>query len=107
MDRLKAIIERIEAELHSEGFSKKEIFEKCKNGYGDPSSYFELLVDLRLEGKKELPMEELWESMKKQLNEKDALIAHADKEYRRLQNSYRGLKSDHEDLIRSIKKKQS
>lgn len=105
MDRLKSIIERIESELKTEGHIKKEIWTKSATGYGDPRSYFDLLVDLKLDGKKDLTMEELWENMKMQLNEKDSLIAHADKEYRKLQNSYRGLLQDHEELIKSNSKK--
>lgn len=101
MDRLKAIIERIEKELKEEGFEKKPVFEKSSSGYGDMSSFFDLLVDLRLDGKKDLTLQELWENMKKQLNDRDSTIAHADKEYRKLQNAYRGLKNDYEELIKT------
>lgn len=105
MDRLKAIIQRFEEELKKEGFEKKDIFEKSKDGYGDVRSYFDLLVDLKLEGKTIPSSEEIWTNMKKQLNERESTISHADNEYRKLSNKYRGLQNDYDNLLREQDKK--
>ena len=68
MDRTKQIINRIEEELIRENFKKKIITQQSEFGYGDLNSFFELMVDLRLEGKITVSSEEVWENMKKQIN---------------------------------------
>lgn len=100
MDRLKAIIQRFEEELRKEGYEKKEIFERSKEGYGDVRSFFELLVDFKLEGKEIPTVEEMWTNMKKQLNEREGTIAYANEEYRKLSNRVRGLQNDYDALLR-------
>ena len=83
-DRSKQIIERIKKQLESDGFKETKITGQSKTGFSDYDSFFDLMVDLKLEGKNEPTAEEIFNSMKQQFNYAKSLIAHAEKEYQRL-----------------------
>lgn len=83
-DRSKQIIERIINQLKTDGFKETKITDQSKTGFSDYDSFFDLLVDLKLEGKNEPTAEEIFNSMKAQFNYAKSLIHHAEKEYQRL-----------------------
>jgi hypothetical protein len=99
-DRLKGIIERIESSLSSEGLERKVVSEKSEHGPADYPSFFEMMVDLKLEGKPEPGAQEVWEQMKAQANYLRAELLYAFSEYRKLENRCRGLEAD---LLERIK----
>ena len=101
MDRHKFIISRVEEDLRDEGFVKKEIFTSSENGFGDLKSFFEVMIDLRLQGEKDISPEQVWEDMKKQINFLKISLVKAAEDYRKLENNYRGLKKDYEELIKT------
>ena len=57
-----------------------------QSGFGDYSSFLELLIDLKLEGKDIPSGEEVFNNIKKQINHAQGLIFHASKEYKKLEN---------------------
>lgn len=103
MDRSKSIIERIEERLKEEGFSKKNILESSETGLGDYNSFFDLMIDLRLDGKEHVAAQEIWEDMKKQINFFRRNLSKAADDYRKLENKYRGLQNDYEEAIKEKK----
>lgn len=58
------LIQRIEENLINQGFKKKPIYQRKEFGFGDFESFFDLMVDVRLEGRELLTAEEVWEEMK-------------------------------------------
>lgn len=81
-DRQKAIIERIIKDLKLEGFDEINISEKLKNGYGDYSSYFQVLVDCKLDGVSFPTSQEVFDNMKKQINYASSTISEVEKAFR-------------------------
>jgi hypothetical protein len=106
MDRFKIIIDRIESELKNEGLTKKIIFEASESGYADFASFFELMVDLRLDGKDQLKAEEVWENMKKQTNYWRMTILKAAEDSRKMENRIRDLQNNYDELIKEQKTKE-
>jgi hypothetical protein len=99
-DRQNSIITRIEQGLKDAGHDNKTIRECAESGFGDMPSFFELLVDLKLEGKKDPSPQEIWENMKKQINYLKVVITQAGDDYRKLENKARGLQADYNQLLR-------
>ena len=97
--RHKAIIERISKELQDEGFEVKGIFESSPQGPGDSNSYFDYLVDLKLEGRKIPSSQDLWEEFKKQLNHYQKIVIDADKEYNKVYTKVRGYEERIQELL--------
>jgi hypothetical protein len=100
MDRLKELIARITKALEEEGIEVEPIFEHSKNGFGDFQSFFELMIDVRLDGKDKLDAQEVWENMKKQLNWLQTAAIVASDDYRKLENRFRNLQNDYQLLIK-------
>lgn len=97
-ERLQAIIDRISQELKEEGYEVNNIHESSAEGPGDASSFFDYLVDLKLDGQKIPTTQVLWESFKKQLNHSQKLVRYADEEYEKVYTKYRGLEEQIKDL---------
>lgn len=105
-ERLKALIERITKDLESEGFVRKNIDHQAKESYGSNRSFFDILIDMRLEGnKKELSAQDVYENMKPHINYLENLIRGVSTDYRNLEIKYKHLKSDYEEVIRENPKK--
>lgn len=100
-DRTSALIERIESELIDRGFEKKR-FWGVSNEIPH-NSYFEFLVDRRLDGFDEMTPQETWEYMKKITNKLQAELSKAADEYRKKENQVRHLKNDYERLLKENK----
>lgn len=99
-ERLQAIIDRISKELKDEGYEEKDIYESSPQGPGDSNSFFEYLVDLKLEGQRIPTSQELWEAFKKQLNHSQKIVRDADKEYNKAYTKFRGLEEQIRDLTK-------
>lgn len=97
-ERTKQLIARIEDELTKQGFSPKKIFESRADGMGIYKSFFEVLVDLKLEGKSNPTAQEVWEEMKAHINYLGRNLAKASDDYRKLENKVRHLEKDLDDL---------
>jgi hypothetical protein len=83
-DRTSALLEKIESELIQRGFEKKRFW-----GVSDEiphSSYFEFLVDRRLDGLDEMTPQETWEYMKSITNRLQTELSKASEEYRKKEN---------------------
>lgn len=91
MDREKALIERITQNIVDDGYTRKVIYNKLEFGIGNGKSYFDILVDRKLEGKEYPTAQEVWEEMKMQLNFLNSVAAKASDEYLKLQNKIRDL----------------
>jgi hypothetical protein len=91
MNREDALLKRIEENLANDGYVRKNIYSKSEYGIGDNASYFQALVDRKLEGKEYPTAQEVWEEMKSQLNFLRGVAGKASEEYLRLQNKYRDL----------------
>lgn len=100
MSRHDQIIERTRQNLIDDGYKETEIYEKNKEGMGDYESFFELMVDRKLDGQKEPTAQEVWESMKAQLNYAEKEIRDANKEYTKLFNKHFDLQQLHDDLLK-------
>ena len=101
MNREDALLKRIEENLSNDGYVRKNIYSKLEYGIGNNASYFQALVDRKLEGKEYLTAQEVWEEMKAQLNYLGGIAAKASDEYLKLQNKYRDL----EEHIKWLEKK--
>lgn len=104
MDRQKRIIERVKQTLVEEGYSEKKVTECSDSGFGDLSSFFEVMVDQRLEGKRELSAQEVFENMKMQINSLSATLRKGAEDYRKLENRHRALESDYFELIKESRR---
>jgi hypothetical protein len=100
MDRTKEIIERIAKNLREQGYEENPIHERVDSGLGDYDSFFQIMVDSRLEGV-ELSAEEIWENMKKQINHLRKIIQDAERDYGRLTTKYRTAQENYEALQRA------
>lgn len=103
MNRHNQIIERICKDLEAEGYSKNIILSSNETGYGDHPSFFDVLIDLKLEGK-EINNQAIWENMKKQILFLQINLNDASKEYLILSNKYRDLENNYNDLLRESKR---
>jgi hypothetical protein len=92
MNREDEIVKRIEQTVSEDGYVRKNIYTRLQFGMGNNTSYFQVLVDRKLEGKEYPTAQEVWEEMKMQLNFMNSVAAKASEEYLRLQNKYRDLK---------------
>lgn len=101
MTREDEILKRIEQAVSSDGYVRKNIYTRIQFGIGNNTSYFQVLVDRKLEGKEYPTAQEVWEEMKMQLNFVNSTAAKASEEYLRLQNRYRDL----EEHIKWLEKK--
>jgi chromosome segregation ATPase len=91
MNREDALLKRIEEDLTNDGYVRKNIYSKLEYGMGNNASYFQALVDRKLEGKEYPTAQEVWEEMKSQLNDLGGVAARASEDYRKLQNKYKNL----------------
>lgn len=99
-ERFKAIVERAKARVTEDGHVEKKIYERSADGMGKYESYFDLLVDRRLDGQGEPTAREVFDSMKAQLNFAAKTIADAEKEYTRLFNEHFDLKQINDDRLK-------
>lgn len=99
-DRTKAIIQKIEDELKNNGFVRKNILNSKSGGIALAKSYFDALVDLKLEGKDEPKSQEIWEEMKEHINYLSLTLSKAADDYRKLENKVRHLEQDIAELIK-------
>lgn len=104
-DRSRAIIERIEKSLKEEGYSKNLITEKLKESIIQHPSFFDYLVDLKLQGKSEPSSQTQWEDIKAYVNHLESIIRDAEKSYRSLDIKFKHLTKSYEELIREQKSK--
>lgn len=98
-DRSKQIIKRIEDVITAEGVIKKKIYHSMQYGMGTANSYFEALVDIRLEGKTDPKSQEIWEEMKAHVNYLTRNLVKASEDYAKLETKVRGLEQDIRDMI--------
>lgn len=96
------ITERFEKVVADAGFKNEKTWHSAQQGPGDFPSYFEYLVERKLEGKENLePIpEEMWKAMKMQLNFYSRQLAKAAEDYTKLQNKLR----DAELMIRDLQR---
>ena len=100
MDREQQIIDRIEAIVLAEGIIRKNIYGSAQYGIGSSKSYFDVLVDKRLEGKSYPTAQEVFEEMKMNVNYLTRSLVKASEDYAKLETKIRGLENDIRDLIR-------
>lgn len=91
MNREDEIIKRIEQTVSEDGYVRKNVYTRLQFGMGNNTSYFQVLVDRKLEGKEYPTAQEVWEEMKMQFNFMNSVAAKASDEYLRLQNKHRDL----------------
>lgn len=91
MNREDEISKRFEQTVAADGYVRKNIYTKQQFGMGNNTSYFQVLVDRKLEGKEYPTAQEVWEEMKMQFNFMNSVAAKASEEYLRLQNRVRDL----------------
>ena len=101
MSRADQIIERTKNSLIEDGYVEKNVYERSSEGMGDHDSFFSLMIDRRLKGQKEPSAEEVWISMKQQINYAAITIADAEKEYEKLFNKHFDLKQLYADIMKS------
>lgn len=108
-DREAQIIQRIRETLKNEGISDVTIRDFSKYGIGSAKSYFEALVDFRLEGKEDPTARDVWDQMKAQINYLTSSLVKASEDYAKLESRLRGSKEDERDRLRDTieKDKQS
>lgn len=97
-ERTKQLISRIEEQLKAEGYSVNRILESRADGMGIAKSFFEVLVDLKLEGKENPTAQEVWEEMKAHINYLGRNLSKGADDYRKLENKVRHLEQDLDDL---------
>lgn len=100
-ERTKARYERIENAVADEGYIPKKVFGKSQTGYGDFETYFEILVDCKLQGIKYPTAQQIFENMKLQINHYRAENNTYSEEYFKLQNEIRNLKQDIQEMRRN------
>jgi hypothetical protein len=98
MDRQKTLIERIHKQLAEDGYVKNDIHAQVKYGIGNARSYFDALVDIKLEGLDYPKAQDVWEEMKMQINYLTKSLLKASRDYDILQAKCRGLEEDIRDL---------
>ena len=91
MTREDEIIKRIEQTVSEDGYVRRNVYTRLQFGMGNNTSYFQVLVDRKLEGKEYPTAQEVWEEMKMQFNFMNSVAAKASEEYLKLQNKYRDL----------------
>lgn len=104
MDRIKSLIERIRKDLTDEGIFEEKIRVRSETGPGDFESYFDFMIERKLQGLSEPGTQNLWNEFKAQLNDREATIRKAAEDYRRLETRYRGLRSDFEEILKESHK---
>jgi hypothetical protein len=100
--RNKQIIDRINKQLADEGFINKPIFDQQQYGIGSAKSYFEVLIDRKLEGKDPPTSEEVWTEMKTQINWLTRKLVKASEDYSILETRIRHLEEDIRELRKGI-----
>jgi len=100
MNREEALLDRIRTELVDAGHKDVRVWEHNTEGLGDFHSFFDVLVENKLLGSDELDSEAVWVSMKMQINQLRATISKGGDEYLKLQNKYRGLQGDYQELLK-------
>lgn len=100
--RQSELIARIEKSLTNEGYKRCKIRTGSKTGVGDSESYFDYLLDCRLNGEPNLCSEAIWTSMKMQINYLQAVAAKVNEDYLKLQNKNRNLKLDLEEMRKNL-----
>ena len=105
MNREDELLKRIEKNISEDGYVRKNIYAKQQFGIGNNTSYFQVLVDRKLEGKEYPAAHEVWEDMKMQLNFMSSVAAKASDEYLKLQNRVRDLEEHIKWLEKNSEKK--
>ena len=101
-DRETQIIQRIREYLKNEGISEKVIRESSEYGIGSAKSYFDALIDIRLEGKEDPSSKEVWDQMKAQINYLTSALIKASDDYAKLETKLRGSKEDERDRLKDL-----
>jgi hypothetical protein len=104
INREDELLKRIEKNISDDGYVRKNIYTKQQFGIGNNTSYFQVLVDRKLEGKEYPTAQEVWEEMKAQLNFINSVTAKASDEYLKLQNRIRDLE-EHIKWLEKINEK--
>ena len=104
INREDELLKRIEKNISDDGYVRKNIYTKQQFGIGNNTSYFQVLVDRKLEGKEYPDAQEVWEEMKAQLNFMNSVAAKASDEYLKLQNKVRDLE-EHIKWLEKINEK--
>jgi predicted transcriptional regulator len=99
MSREKELLKRIEDDLVQEGFTRKKVYALKNGGIGLAASFFDAMVDLKLEGR-DLTKEELWTEMKEYINFLSVELSKASEEYSKLDRRHRNLNKDFQELIK-------
>lgn len=99
-DRHQQIIDRAKQALLDDGLVDTPVYDKSPDGMGDYSSFFEMMVDRKLEAQREPTAQEVWVDMKRQLNYASKTIADAEKEYKKLFNANFDLQREYDQLLK-------
>ena len=105
-ERTKQITDRITQQLIDDGYVKADQYNQSQYGIGSAKSYFEALIDLKLEGKDYPTPEQVWNEMKAQLNWLTRKLIKASEDYSILQSRIRGLEEDIRDLRKELNDKE-
>jgi hypothetical protein len=105
MTREDEILKRIEQTVSEDGYVRKNIYTRQQFGMGNNTSYFQVLVDRKLEGREYPTAQEVWEEMKMQFNFMNSVAAKASDEYLKIQNRVRDLEEHIKWLERRDEKK--
>jgi Leu/Phe-tRNA-protein transferase len=99
-DRSKNLIDKITNELIEQGIKSNKIRSRNKSGYGDFQSFFDLAIELKLEGRTiiDLTSKDVWEDMKAQLNYYQAALIKLDEEYQKVLKKCRNQELDAKEL---------
>jgi len=94
-ERTKILIEKIEADLISEGYLRgNRLWQHLDTGPCSYDCFFDYLVDLRLGGQEFPSTEKLWEDTKRQYNYLISNLAKASEDYTKLANKEKHLRKD-------------
>jgi len=99
-ERIKAKIAQLEEGLRKEGYEKKTITAHSETGFGDMDSFFEFLLEQKLDGNELPSLENVWENMKKQINFYRFQLNKASADYLKLENRLRTLQKTLQERIK-------
>ena len=99
-ERLKAKIEQVKLSLIDSGIIEENVLGSSETGPGDYKSYFEYMIDRRLDGKAQPTPEELWKEMRLQINHLSRALSRASEDYRKMENRCRALQNDLNEIIK-------
>ena len=92
-------------QLAEDGYVKRDIYNQSRYGIANAKSYFDALVDIKLEGLDYPTPQEVWEEMKMHVNYLTRSLVKASEDYATLESRIRGLEEDIRDLRRESNEK--